>query len=279
MDALLQNLLAIGREAAREIMDVYARPFAVDYKGPADPVTEADRRANTLICARLRELEPNTPIVAEESPEEDWADFRSFERVFFVDPVDGTRAFVDRTDDFVVMIGLLDGQRPTHGVLVAPVSGIAWAGALGRGAFRIDRDGSVSEVRVPETLSLADAAVVSSRSHRTSLLEQAIERLAVSRVLAIGSAGLKGAAVVDGRADIYLAPEHAGCRWDACAPEAILRAAGGTYTDALGNDLDYRAPSLKNDTGIVAGNPNLHGETVRLVAPLLQAELEKRGRV
>lgn len=85
--------------------------------------------------------------------------------------------------------------------------------------------------------------------------------------------------MVDGRADIYLAPEHAGCRWDSCAPEAILRAAGGTYTDALGKLLDYRAPSLKNDTGIVAGNPNLHGETIRLVAPLLHAELEKRGIV
>lgn len=276
MDALLQNLLLIGREAAAEVMDVYARPFTVDFKGPEDPVTEADRRANALICERLRAMEPGTPVVAEESPEEDWADYRSSRRVFFVDPVDGTRAFVDRTGDFVVMIGLIDGDTPTHGVLVAPTSGIAWAGAVGRGAYRIERDGSIHRASVALTDSLSDAGVVSSRSHRTSLLERAIECLGAPRVLAIGSAGLKGAAVVDGRADIYLAPEHAGCRWDSCAPEAIIRAAGGTYTDALGKRLDYRAPSLKNDTGIVAGNPKLHAESVRRIAPVISTVLAAR---
>lgn len=276
MDALTQSLLSIGREAAREVMEVHARPFTVDFKGPEDPVTEADRRANTLICERLRALEPGTPIVAEESPEEDWADYRSSRRVFFVDPVDGTRAFVDGLKDFVVMIGLLDGDRPTHGVLVAPAHGIAWAGAVGHGAYRIDQDGSMSEVRIQGAKSLHEAAIVSSRSHRTSLLERAIELLGAPRILAIGSAGLKGAAVVDGRADIYLAPEHAGCRWDSCAPEALLLAAGGTYTDALGEELDYRAPSLKNDTGIVAGDPILHREAVRLVAPLVREHFKER---
>lgn len=279
MDALTQSLLSIGREAAREVMDVHARPFAVDFKGPEDPVTEADRRANTLICERLRALEPDTPVVAEESPEEDWAHYRSSRRVFFVDPVDGTRAFVEGLKDFVVMIGLLDGDRPTHGVLVAPAYGIAWVGAVGQGAYRIDQDGSMSEVRVSRTDSLGDAAVVSSRSHRTSLLEQAILRLGAPRVLAIGSAGLKGAAVVDGRADLYLAPEHAGSRWDSCAPEALLLAAGGTYTDALGELLDYRAPSLKNDAGIIAGNLSLHRDAVDRVAPIVREHLAQRPSI
>jgi 3'(2'), 5'-bisphosphate nucleotidase len=272
MDELTSQMLAIGREAAREVMAVYEAPFQVDYKGPADPVTEADRRANTLICQRLRELEPETPVVAEESPEEDWADFRDSSRVFFVDPVDGTRAFVERRKEFVVMIGLLEGDSPTRGVLVAPALRTAWIGVVGEGAFRIDSDGSTHPVSVEELSNVAKARVVSSRSHRTSLLERSISALGAGEVLAIGSAGLKGAAVVDGRAHIYLASDHAGCRWDSCAPEAILRAAGATYTDALGTRLDYRAASLKNNRGIIAASPAMHEEAVRRVAPIVLAD-------
>jgi 3'(2'), 5'-bisphosphate nucleotidase len=271
MDELTSQMLAIARDAAREVMAVYQKPFQVDYKGPDDPVTEADRRSNTLICERLRAIEPNTPIVAEESPEADWADYRSSSRVFFVDPVDGTSAFVERRKEFVVMIGLLEGDSPTRGVLVAPAFGTAWVGVVGQGAWRIDSDGTSHELHVEEPTSLDKARVVSSRSHRTSLLERAIAALGAGEVLAIGSAGLKGAAVVDRRAHIYLASDHAGCRWDSCAPEAILRAAGATYTDALGVRLDYRAPSLKNDRGIIAAAPGLHAESVRRVGPIVAA--------
>lgn len=271
MDELSSQMLAIAREAAREVMAVYEEPFQVDYKAPFDPVTEADRRANTLICERLRELEPQTPVVAEESPEEDWADYRGSQRVFFVDPVDGTRAFVDRRKEFVVMIGLLQGDSPTHGVLVAPALRTAWVGVVGKGAVRIDSDGSTHALLVDER-SVDQARVVSSRSHRTSLLERSIQALGAGEVLAIGSAGLKGAAVADGRAHIYLASDHAGCRWDSCAPEAILRAAGATYTDALGKPLDYRAASLKNNRGIIAAEPSLHDEAVRRVTPIVLAD-------
>jgi 3'(2'), 5'-bisphosphate nucleotidase len=271
MDELTAQMLAIARDAAREVMEVFQHPFQVDFKAPSDPVTEADRRSNALICARLRALEPGTPVVAEESPEEDWADYRAHKRVFFVDPVDGTSAFVERRKEFVVMIGLLDGDHPTHGVLVAPALGTAWIGAVGQGAFRLDTDGTTHPLTVEDLTVLDKARVVSSRSHRTSLLEQAISALGAGEVLAIGSAGLKGAAVLDRRAHIYLASDHAGCRWDSCAPEAILRAAGATYTDALGVRLDYRATSLKNDRGIIAAAPNLHVEAVRRVGPIVGA--------
>jgi len=272
MDELSSQMLAIAREAAREVMAVYDEPFLVDYKAPFDPVTEADRRANTLICERLRQLEPQTPVVAEESPEEDWADYRGSARVFFVDPVDGTRAFVDKRKEFVVMIGLLQGDSPTHGVLVAPALRTAWIGVVGQGAMRIDSDGSRHELVIEPPSGVDKARVVSSRSHRTSLLERSIQALGAGEVLAIGSAGLKGAAVADGRAHIYLASDHAGCRWDSCAPEAILRAAGATYTDALGKPLDYRAASLKNNRGIIAAAPSLHAEAVRRVTPVVLAD-------
>ena len=113
MNPELTLLLRIAAEAARVVMEVYAQPFSVDYKGPQDPVTAADRRANALICERLEQEFPGVPIVAEESDPSTFDDFRKSDRVFFVDPVDGTREFVDRNGEFAVMIGLLEGSRPS----------------------------------------------------------------------------------------------------------------------------------------------------------------------
>ena len=160
MNELVQNLLQIAAEAAVEVMDVYGQPFGVDYKGPADPVTDADRRANDLICRRLAELYPDIPVVAEESPEELWQHYRSSERVFFVDPVDGTREFVAKNDEFVIMIGLLEGDVPTHGVLHAPALKKRWAGVVGLGAIQLDEDGTETRLHLdaPPSIGAATAS-------------------------------------------------------------------------------------------------------------------------
>lgn len=268
MSDILEQMLAIAAEAAVLVKDVYDKPFSVQYKGPADPVTEADERANELICRRLAEAFPGVPVVAEESPEERWRTFRASERIFFVDPVDGTREFVARNGEFVVMIGLVEGKRATHGVVHAPDRDVVWAGEVGRGAFEMDRSGARRPLRVAQVESLTQASVVSSRTHRSPLLERALEHLAPERVLSLGSAGLKGVAVARGEADVYMAPERAGCLWDACAPDAIVQAAGGVYTDAFGTLIDYRADRVENERGIVAANPTLHDRVVERMKTL-----------
>lgn len=262
--------MSIARDAAREIMEVYERPFSVDFKGPGDPVTEADRRANDLICGRLKQAFPGIPIVAEESPPERWARYRESERVFFVDPVDGTREFVAKNGNFVVMIGLLEGDCPTHGVMHAPAQDTVWAGVVGLGAFRQNPDGSRTSLEQLAERPLSEARVLASKSHSTPLNTAALEALRPHQVLNVGSAGLKGAAVADGRADIYLAPEFAGCRWDSCAPEAIIRALGGLFTDARGNSLNYRAAGVENNRGAVAAPPALHAEVIHRISDLLR---------
>src|SRR5262245_32641974 len=99
MQNIVANLIAIAAEAAQVVERIYATPFSVDYKGPSDPVTEADRLANELICERLHATYPSAAIVAEESAPDTFANFRNSECVFFVDPVDGTREFVDRNGE------------------------------------------------------------------------------------------------------------------------------------------------------------------------------------
>jgi 3'(2'), 5'-bisphosphate nucleotidase len=257
-DSTLEVLIAIAAEAAQVVAEVYDTPFIVEYKGPRDPVTIADRRANDLICERLEQAFPGTPIVAEESPPESFANFRASENIFFVDPVDGTNEFVEHHPEFVVMIGLIEGDVATRAVIHAPVSGTAWAGTVGRGAIRIEPNGERAPVHVTTVADLGAATIVSSRSHRSEKLDRAIEALGVRAVTSMGSAGLKGAEVARGAVEAHVAPHYAGKRWDVCAAEALVAAAGGRVTDAWGDRIDYRAASLSNDRGLVASNGLLH---------------------
>lgn len=269
---LLETLVGIAAEAAVVVQAVFETPFTVDFKGPKDPVTEADRRANDLICERLAAAFPGVPIVAEESDAASFADFRGSSEIFFVDPVDGTNEFVERRKDFVVMIGLVQGERATHGVMHAPALGVAWAGAVGEGATRIDANGARSPIQVSRRGELSSARLVGSRSHRGPRLERVLGALGVGELIPMGSAGLKGAYVARGDAEAYVAPFYAGKRWDACAAEALVVAAGGRVTDAFGNSIDYRAESLSNDRGIVATNGVLHDALLTRIAEIRAAE-------
>ena len=262
MNAELGVLLRIAREAARVVMEVYARPFEVDFKGPQDPVTEADRLANALICEQLGREFPGVPIVAEESDPATFSDFRGHDRVFFVDPVDGTREFVDRNGEFAVMIGVVEGARAVAAVIDAPARGDVFAGWVGHGAFRIS-GGQQTPIQVSDVNDVTQGRLVGSRSHRGPQLERALARLNPREVLVLGSAGLKGTLVATGQVEAYVAPGYAGKRWDACATDALVTAAGGKLTDTRGDPIDYRAESLSNDRGLIASNGRIHDALIR----------------
>ena len=127
-----------------------------EFSNPTSPLIVTGERA---FAAEF----PGVPIVAEESAPSTFEGFRSAEQVFFVDPVDGTNEFVERNDEFVVMIGFVDGPRATHGVILAPVPGTAWAGSTVTPAVEIDREGARSPLRVSNVETLASSRVVSSR--------------------------------------------------------------------------------------------------------------------
>jgi 3'(2'), 5'-bisphosphate nucleotidase len=262
VNAELSVLLRIAAEAAKLIMEVYGRPFDVDYKAPQDPVTEADRRANDLICERLERAFPGVPIVAEESDPSTFENFRNFDRVFFVDPVDGTREFVDKNGEFAVMIGLVEGTRAIASVIDAPARGEVFAAWVGEGAVRI-ADGKQAPLHVSQIADITQGSLVGSRSHRSPQLERALQQLNPKQIRVMGSAGLKGTLVARAEVEAYVAPGYAGKRWDACAADALVTAAGGKLTDTYGNAIDYRAESLSNDRGLIASNGLVHDALVR----------------
>jgi 3'(2'), 5'-bisphosphate nucleotidase len=259
MVAVLQTLLAIAEEAGRAVVEMYRTALPVEYKGPRDPVTAADRRSNRLLVQRLNEAFPGVPVVAEESEPASFKGFREAARVFFVDPLDGTQEFIRRIDEFAVMIGLLEGSRATAGVICRPATCLAWAGAVGLGAWRIDPPaGRWIPVRVTHTDDLARARIVASRSHRSARLQRALAALGAREVRTMGSARLKGAQVAEGLADAYVDTGAGTKRWDACAVEALVTAAGGRVSDVTGAPIDYRAETLANERGLVVSNGLTH---------------------
>lgn len=264
--AELEQLVTIARDAGEIITRIYAGEFTVDYKAPSDPVTQADRLANDLICERIARAFPGSPIVAEESAPETFLGFETGERVFFVDPLDGTREFVARNGQFVVMIGMVEGDHATAGVVHAPATGTTWYGAVGQGASRSEQGGSPQPIRVSDVVRAELASVVSSRSQRSAALQRALDSLGARQHLAVGSAGLKGAQVADATADAYLSIGRSGKLWDACAVDALVHAAGGRFTDTRGERLDYRSTDISLKRGILACNERLHATLVARLA-------------
>lgn len=259
---LPDQLLAIAKEAASVVLSHYGPALAVEFKSPSNPVTAADREANALICQRLTQQFPGIPIVAEESAPETFTGHANADQVFFVDPLDGTKEFIAQTGEFVIMLGLIEAGRARHGVVYSPVTQTAWVGSVGRGACAVDPDGTRRPLRSSSQRTLAGATLVAARSPRRSRATTVLDRWGIAGVQAVGSAGLKGAHVAEGKADLYLSPGSAGMRWDACAIDALVRAAGGEFTNAHGEPIDYRSVDLNNRKGLLASNGYLHAEVL-----------------
>lgn len=266
-DREIAELLRIARAASALVMEVYATPFTVELKGPGDPVTLADRQANALICRELEASFPGEPILAEESVPEDAGEIAAIAarpRVFFVDPVDGTREFADRNGEFAVMIGLAAAGRAALGVLVMPTTGDALVGwspdgaGEGGGAFLEPAGGGRRPLRVSDVSDPSRATAMISRSHPHPATRALLDRLGVARAVACGSVGVKVARVVSGAADLYVHTGIGAKRWDTCAPEAVLRGAGGRFSDLAGEPIDYASADLVLRGGLVATNGALH---------------------
>lgn len=258
-----RTALSIAEDAADLVMRVYAEPFSVEYKAANDPVTRGDRDANALIVDRLTRAFPGVPIVAEESDPSTYAGFGDADAVWFVDPLDGTREFVAKNGEFAVMIGLAERGRAVVGVIVAPVWKRSFFGVVGEGAWELSDGGAPIPIHVSNCTDPRDATVVVSRSHASGRVSSILADLGAAEPVHHGSSGLKGVLVALGRCDAYVHPGFAGMRWDACATEALVCAAGGACTDASGESLDYGNGELTNTRGLLATNGHLHPAMVK----------------
>jgi 3'(2'), 5'-bisphosphate nucleotidase len=246
---LLADVCALAREAGASAMQVYDSDFVVLDKADRSPVTEADLRAEAVILAGLAGLTPDTPVISEEQAAAGAAPAAA-ERFWLVDPLDGTREFVQRNGEFTVNIALIEAGAPTLGVVFAPALGRLFAGAQGLGAWTEDAAGRrrIGCRAVPA----AGLTVVASRSHGDAA---ALDRfLAAHKVAATASAGssLKFCLVAAGEADLYPRLGRT-MEWDTAAGHAVLSAAGGRVSTLDGAALRYGKPGLENPHFVASG--------------------------
>lgn len=249
----LDSVSDVARRAGDAILQIYQQDFDIDHKDDGSPLTQADMAAHSLIRDALLELTPEMPLLSEESRDIAWQERAKWKSYWLVDPLDGTKEFVNRNGEFTVNIALISEHRPVLGVVYAPVHDILYTGCEGVGATRVEKDGPARQISVRH-FSGENLTVVASRSHRGEALELAIDRInkkhGEAEILSMGSS-FKLCLVAEGKADIYprlgLTSE-----WDTAAAHAVVNAAGGQVIDLTGNELQYNKQDLLNPWFVVS---------------------------
>lgn len=262
----LKTAEALVREAGNIVLKYYHEEYDIELKKGHEPVTEADKASNQFIATRLEELFPEDGILAEESRD----DLSRLDktRVWLVDPMDGTREFIDKVGQFAVMIGLVESGRPVLGVVYQPTTKILYSAAREQGAY-LSRNGERQRVQVSGISDVEQMRLVVSRSHRARLVDTMKDILGIEKEVSSGSVGLKVGLLIQSQSDLYLHPNSKTKEWDTCAPQIILEEAGGVMTDCWGEPLRYNKQNVYNDKGFVASNGRKHREIIERIQPFL----------
>jgi 3'(2'), 5'-bisphosphate nucleotidase len=269
---LIETAVAAAIDAGRQVMEVYGtESFSVETKADTSPLTEADTRSHTVIAQQLASATPEIPVLSEEGIHLPFADRRHWRTLWIVDPLDGTKEFIRRNDEFTVNIALIarntgeDTPSPVLGVVYAPALGTLYLGVQGRGAWRlpwpVDAQGTPSATRIiaeatglPQKAARRPYTIVASRSHMSpetaAFIEKRRREYPDLDLITAGSS-LKICKVAEGSAAEYprFAPTM---EWDTAAGDAVARAAGcevmqwDPTQNAPAGPLSYNKEDLHN---------------------------------
>ena len=253
-------------QAGKILMEYYGKDVAVHLKDENSPVTQADRDSNEFITSEIAKSFPEDGILAEES--KDSQARLDKQRVWIVDPMDGTKEFIEKVGQFAAMIGLAIDGVPVLGVVFQPTTETIFCAVKGEGAFA--RRGNESmPLKVSDVTAVDQMRLVVSRSHRAPLVDTIKNALQISTEVASGSVGLKVGLLGQQQSDLYIHPNSKTKEWDTCAPQVILEEAGGQITDCWGAPLQYNQVDTYNDKGFIASNGQVHDQIVQRVLPFL----------
>ena len=257
-----------AREAGAIILRHYAQgSIAVETKSDFSPVTAADRDANSAILARLRAACPDDAVLSEETPDD--LTRLAARRVWIVDPLDGTRDFVARTGEFCVHVALVVDGRPVVGAVFHPLAATLYTAAAGAGAFAEDQHGTRRALRVSDLTDPAALRVGVSRTNAAGSLKQLLAETGLAARSVSMGASVKLMALAQGDLDAVLNLTGSEQEWDTCAPEVVIREAGGVVTDASGSPFTYNQRDVSHHHGSISSNGACHEVLRRLVRPYL----------
>jgi 3'(2'), 5'-bisphosphate nucleotidase len=253
LKSLLAEVTVLAVRAGRAIMEVYEQTNpGTTYKADDSPLTRADLAAHHLLLKGLGQLTPHLPMLSEESAVIAYDKRHTWDRYWLIDPLDGTKEFLKRRNEFTVNVAMIERGVPVLGVVHAPALDVTYAAARGLGATRQRGRRPAEPIHVADYRS-GGLKVVVSRSHAGPEIEAVLRRLHPVDSISVGSS-LKLCLVAEGTAHFYprLGPTM---EWDIAAAQCVVEEAGGSVTDLEGRPLRYNKPSLENPHFLVRGEP------------------------
>jgi len=251
-DILINSVKDIALEAGSAIMDVYYADYDIQIKADNSPVTEADKNANTIIVNKLNQLVPDIPILSEEGRSIPFVERKKWEYFWLIDPLDGTKEFIKKNDEFTVNIALVKNGIPIFGVVHAPALNTLYWGKVDDGAYK--KYGQSIEMKINVLDKISHPVIVAgSRSHPSERMNVFMKQFAASKVRPMGSS-LKVCLVADGSVHLYprLGPTM---EWDTGASHAILKASGGEVViHGTYEPLRYNKENLLNPEFIASSS-------------------------
>lgn len=247
-----EELIRLVIDAGKSILDIYNDPNSaqvVDYKADDSPLTLADKASHTVIDKGLKSLHPEIPVISEEGKVPDYDVRKEYDLFWLVDPLDGTKEFINRNGEFTVNIALIKGNQPIAGFIFAPVLDTVYYGTKDRGAFKI-----VSGERSPLNVNNSESnrVAVRSKSHAAVEEVEVLERYGVTDSISVGSS-LKFCMVAEGKADVYY--RHGPTmEWDTAAGQSVLECAGGkVFIKTSSERFVYNKENLLNSGFLCLG--------------------------
>ena len=246
----LEDIVAIAQKAGDAIMQIYTKDFTIEYKDDKSPLTEADTKSNKIICNALEKLYPNIPIMSEENKQTEYEVRKNWDYYWCIDPIDGTKEFIKKNDEFTVNIALIHKDTPVLGVVYAPAIDEMYKAKKGDGAFKNNQKLPLQTNPNPKEKLF----VVASKSHLSLETQEFIDNLETKEIEQVSKgSSLKLCMVAEGKADIYprLAPTM---EWDTAAADAIVRESGKMtyqYNLTLEDSLCYNKENLLNPWFVV----------------------------
>jgi 3'(2'), 5'-bisphosphate nucleotidase len=269
--AILAELVDVVSRAGEAILEIYHTDFEVVSKADESPLTQADLGAHRIIQARLETLTPDIPVVSEESVQPPYETRKDWTRYWLVDPLDGTKEFVNKNGEFTVNIALIEHGAPTLGVVGVPVQSLVYTGDTVRGEALRHANDSIDKLVGRQMADGQPVTIVASRSHGGERLETYLDEVEahfgeVSRT-PVGSS-LKLCILAEGRADLYprLGPTS---EWDIGAAHAVLHASGGGVWNINGEALAYNKENVLNPEFVAVADRAYPWKEVLPVAPPL----------
>lgn len=267
LEKILPELIEIVKSAGKKTLEYYKEDFEGEKKEEF-PVTKADLASNTILIERLKRFE-GFGLISEEIKTEDVSRLNE-KRLFIVDPLDGTKDFVHKTDDYAIMLGLAEDGYPVLGIVYRPLDDTLYSAISGKGAF-VERGGNKERISVSKVEDFSDMKLLTSRFHLREPEIRLKDALSIGEFEKRGSGGLKMCAVAEGSAEVYVSTTDKTGEWDTAASVVIVEEAGGIVTDMDGNKLKYNKERPFNLRGFVVSNGVKHGVVISSLKEIMDS--------